>query len=62
MQNNHNLNLDEIVTLSVKAFKSENFDLHQYYLELLENLDSVEIPNKCSLDDLKNEMLKKKLC
>ena len=37
MQNNHNLNLDEIVTLSVKAFKSENFDLHQYYLELLEN-------------------------
>ena len=31
-------------------------------LELLENLDSVEIPSKCSLDDLKNEMLKKKLC
>ena len=30
-------------------------------LELLENLDNVEIPNKCSLDDLKNEMLKKKL-
>ena len=28
-------------------------------LELLENLDNVEIPNKCSLDDLKNEMLKK---
>ena len=31
-------------------------------LELLENLDDVEIPNKCSLDDLKNEILKKKLC
>ena len=31
-------------------------------LELLENLDNIEIPNKCSLDDLKNEMLKKKLC
>ena len=31
-------------------------------LELLENLDNVEIPNKCSLDDLKNEILKKKLC
>ena len=31
-------------------------------LELLENLDHVEIPNKCSLDDLKNEILKKKLC
>ena len=31
-------------------------------LELLENLDNVEIPNKCSLDDLNNEMLKKKLC
>ena len=31
-------------------------------LELLENLDNVQIPNKCSLDDLNNEMLKKKLC
>ena len=31
-------------------------------LELLENLDHVEIPNKCSLNDLKNEILKKKLC
>ena len=33
-------------------------------LELLDNLNNVEIqiPNKCSLDDLKNEMLKKKLC
>ena len=30
-------------------------------LELIENLNNVEIPNKCSLDDLKNEMLKKKL-
>ena len=31
-------------------------------LELLENLNDIEIPNKCSLDDLKNEMLKRKLC
>ena len=30
-------------------------------LELLESLDNVEIPSKCSLDDLKNEILKKKL-
>ena len=30
-------------------------------LELLENLDDIEIPNKCSLDDLNNEMLKKRL-
>jgi len=31
-------------------------------LELLENLENVEIPNKCSLKDLKNAILKKKLC
>ena len=31
-------------------------------LELLENLDEIEIPNKCSLDDLKNALLKKRLC
>ena len=31
-------------------------------LELIENLDEIEIPNKCSLNDLKNEILKKKLC
>ena len=31
-------------------------------LELLEALDEVVIPNKCSLDDLKNEILKKKFC
>jgi len=31
-------------------------------LKLLESLDNVEIPNKCSLEDLKNEILKKKLC
>jgi len=31
-------------------------------LELLENIDEIEIPNKCSLDDLKNALLKKKLC
>ena len=31
-------------------------------LELLDNLDEIEIPNKCSLDDLKNALIKKKLC
>ena len=31
-------------------------------LELLENLNEVEIPNKCSLTDLKDALLKKKLC
>ena len=30
-------------------------------LELLEDLNGIEIPNKCSLDDLKNELLKR-LC
>ena len=31
-------------------------------LELLEDLNGIEIPNKCSLVDLKNELLKKRLC
>ena len=31
-------------------------------LELLEDLNEIKIPNKCSLDDLKNAILKKKLC
>ena len=31
-------------------------------LELLEDLNEIEIPTKCSLDDLKNVLLKKKLC
>ena len=31
-------------------------------LELIEKLDEIEIPTKCSLNDLKNAMLKKKLC
>jgi len=31
-------------------------------LELLEDLNGIEIPNKCSLDDLKKELLKKRLC
>ena len=31
-------------------------------LELLEDLDKVVIPNECSLDDLRNAILKKKLC
>ena len=37
MQNKQNLDLDEIVTLTMEAYKSENFDLHHHYLELLEN-------------------------
>ena len=31
-------------------------------LELLEDLNENEIPSQCSLDDLKNALLKKKLC
>ena len=31
-------------------------------LELLEDLNEIEIPNKCSLEDLKIALLKKKLC
>ena len=31
-------------------------------LELLEDLNEIEIPNKCSIDDLKKAILKKKLC
>ena len=31
-------------------------------LELLEDLNEIEIPTKCSIDDLRNALLKKKLC
>ena len=31
-------------------------------LELLEDLNEIEIPNKFSVDDLKKALLKKKLC
>ena len=31
-------------------------------LELLEDLNEIEIPGKCSLNDLQNALLKKKLC
>ena len=31
-------------------------------LELMEDLNNIDIPNKCSLDDLKNVLLKKRLC
>ena len=31
-------------------------------LELLEDLNEIEIPNKCSMYDLKNAILKKRLC
>ena len=31
-------------------------------LELLEDLNEIEIPSKCSIDDLKNVLVKKRLC
>ena len=31
-------------------------------LELIEDFDEIDIPNKCSLDDLKNALVKKRLC
>ena len=31
-------------------------------VELFEDLNEIEIPNKCSLDDLKNALIKKRLC
>jgi len=31
-------------------------------LELIDDLNTIEIPSKCSLDDLKNALLKKRLC
>ena len=31
-------------------------------LELMENLNNIDIPSKCSLDDLKKALLKKRLC
>ena len=31
-------------------------------LALLEDLNEIEIPSKCSLDDLKNALIRKKLC
>ena len=31
-------------------------------LELMEDLNNIDIPNKCSVDDLKKALLKKRLC
>ena len=31
-------------------------------LELLEDLNEIKIPSKCSIDDLRNAILKRKLC
>ena len=31
-------------------------------LELMEDLNSIDIPSKCSLDDLKKALLRKRLC
>ena len=31
-------------------------------LELMEDLNNIDIPSKCSLDDLKSALLKKRLC
>ena len=31
-------------------------------LQLMEDFNKIDIPNKCSIDDLKNALLKKRLC
>ena len=31
-------------------------------LELMEDLNNINIPSKCSLEDLKNALIKKRLC
>ena len=31
-------------------------------LELMDELNNIDIPSKCSLNDLKNALLKKRLC
>ncbi len=31
-------------------------------LELMEDLNNIDIPSKCSVDDLKKALLRKKLC
>ena len=31
-------------------------------LQLMEDLNEIDIPNKCTIDDLKNALLKKRLC
>ena len=31
-------------------------------LELMEDLNKIEIPSQCSIDDLKNALFKKRLC
>ena len=31
-------------------------------LELIEDFNKIDIPNKCSIDDLKKALLKKRLC
>jgi len=31
-------------------------------LELMEDMNKIDIPNKCSIDDLKKALLKKRLC
>ena len=31
-------------------------------LELMEDLNNIDIPSKCSIDDLKKALLKKRLC
>ena len=43
----------------VFSFLAEDSDID---LELMEELNSIDIPSKCSLDDLKNALLKKRLC
>ena len=49
----------EITINEVFSFLAEDSVID---LELLEDLNEIEIPSQCSLDDLKNALLKKKLC
>ena len=43
----------------VFSFLAEDYVID---LELMEELNNIDIPSKCSLDDLKNALLKKRLC
>ena len=43
----------------VFSFLAEDYVID---LELLEDLKDIKIPSKCSLDDLKTAILKKRLC
>ena len=54
MANDMEISIDEVF-----SFLAEDSVID---LELIEDLNNIKIPNKCSLDDLKNAILKKRLC